>query len=529
MKIQVKKFEWKEEHSEIFESIKAAVANITKIHYYDPKLLTRVKCDASHSGLGASLEQQNGEGEWIPIAFASRYLNTQEKKYSTNELELLAVVWSVDRFKHYLLRKEFVIAMDHKALVSALDENKSNKTYQSRLTRWVDRLLPYQFKVIHLPGKDMGIVDYLSRNPKGEPWPESVLDEKFVVTSIESFHKALDCLNSRLSDHDRLDRNESVLEYSRINQNVSNQNTSSTRCYGNQNGPKRTKHRNERNEDSRSFQREKFENSKISLSQNRQQIQSVESVKKIGKLSNCESENMHSGETAKKGEKKNVRIQDRNNIDTLREEITETTFQRTRMIQRTPNKSESENSDFEQIPQANWNMMNRQIRTDTGNIGQSTSTATTAQPMLVSFWELIGPEKNEKPRSTMELEANSVMQSPKPLGQTQSGDETEIGQIVEVDLTMDSIDESDYSSGTETCMVTPKQKTRCGHNSRKSNYQLSEQLKETNGPLSLEKLFDKSLLAELVSEDTWMDRLRRVMERNDRHGFELMGPFTNPL
>ena len=193
------------------------------------------------------MEQQNGEGEWIPIALASRYFNTQEKKNSTIELELLAVVWSVDQFKHYLLGKEFVIATDHKKLVSALDEHKSNKTYQSRLTRWVDRLLPYQFKVSHLPGKDMGIVDYLSRNPKSEPWPESVLDEKFVVTSIESFHRALDCLNSRLSEHDRLDRNENVLEYSRIDQNVSNQNTSSTRCYGNQNGPKRKKHdRNEK-------------------------------------------------------------------------------------------------------------------------------------------------------------------------------------------------------------------------------------------------------------------------------------------
>ena len=203
-----------------------------------------------------------------------------------------------------MLGKELVIATDHRALVSALDEHKSNKTYQSRLTRWVDRLLPYQLKFIHLPGKDMSIVDYLSRNPKGEPWPESVLDEKLVVTSIESFHKALDCLNSRLSDHDRLDRNRNVLEYSRIDQNVSNQNTSSTRCYSKQNGPKRTKlDLNERNEDSRSFQREKFENSKISLSQNRQQIQSVKSVKEIGKLSNHESENMHSGETAKKGKK----------------------------------------------------------------------------------------------------------------------------------------------------------------------------------------------------------------------------------
>ena len=107
-----------------------------------------------------------------------------------------------------------MIVTDDKALVSALDENRSNKTYQSRLTRWVDRLLPYQFTVVHIPGRDMGIVGYSSRDPNGEPWPESELDEKLVVTSIESFQKALDCLHSRLSDHDGLDRNENVLEYS---------------------------------------------------------------------------------------------------------------------------------------------------------------------------------------------------------------------------------------------------------------------------------------------------------------------------
>ena len=34
---------------------------------------------------------------------------------------------------------------------------------------------------------------------------------------------------------------------------------------------------------------------------------------------------------------------------------------------------------------------------------------------------------------------------------------------------------------------------------------------------------------ELTTEDTWMDRLRRVIERKDRHSFELMGPYTNSL
>ena len=43
------------------------------------------------------------------------------------------------------------------------------------------------------------------------------------------------------------------------------------------------------------------------------------------------------------------------------------------------------------------------------------------------------------------------------------------------------------------------------------------------------KLFDKILLAGLTSEDTWMDRLRRVIERGDKQGFELIRPYTNPL
>ena len=97
----------------------------------------------------------------------------------------------MDRSKHYLLGKDFVKVTDHIALTSALEGNRSNKTDQSRLTRWVDRILPCQFKIVHIPGKDMGIVDYLSREPTGEPWPESVLDEKFVVTSVECFHKAV--------------------------------------------------------------------------------------------------------------------------------------------------------------------------------------------------------------------------------------------------------------------------------------------------------------------------------------------------
>ena len=71
-------------------------------------------------------------------------------------------------------------------------------------------------------------------------------------------------------------------------------------------------------------------------------------------------------------------------------------------------------------------------------------------------------------------------------------------------------------------------KKKISHNSRKNEFCQAE----TNRVESLDnltKLFDRSLLAELIYEDPWTDRLRRVIERNDRISFDLMGPYTNPL
>ena len=56
-------------------------------------------------------------------AFASRFLNNHEMKYSTNELELLSVVWASEHFRTYLYGTEFQIVTDHKALFSALSVN----------------------------------------------------------------------------------------------------------------------------------------------------------------------------------------------------------------------------------------------------------------------------------------------------------------------------------------------------------------------------------------------------------------------
>ena len=153
--------------------------------------------------MGACLEQELEDGSWVPISFASRQLNNAEVKYSTSELELLAVVWSMYHFRYYLYGNRFELITDHKALLSALRNNRGNKTYQSRLVRWVDKLLPFDFTVSHLAGSEMGLTDYLSRNATGKPEPESNYDEKFVVASISNFFGACNNIRSKILAHDK--------------------------------------------------------------------------------------------------------------------------------------------------------------------------------------------------------------------------------------------------------------------------------------------------------------------------------------
>ena len=187
-------FLWGEDQNKAFHDIIKMIAKIPSQYQFDSSKGSRVKCDASHNGLGACLEQEVEPGIWV--AFASGFLNNAEVKYSTNELELMATVWACEYFRAYLLGTRFQVLADHKAIISALSENYNNKSYQSRLARWADRLLPFDFEVIQVPGVTLGIVDYLSRYPTF-PAPEPPkYDELFVVKSIEAFHQALSFINS---------------------------------------------------------------------------------------------------------------------------------------------------------------------------------------------------------------------------------------------------------------------------------------------------------------------------------------------
>ena len=108
----------------------------------------------------------------------------------------MGVFWAIEHFKYHLYGKHFIVITDHQALISALNASKKSKTSQSRLTRWIDRLIPFHFDIKHLAGSKMGLIDYMSRNPVGLAIPPCEYVEEFVVASINAFINNLELIDN---------------------------------------------------------------------------------------------------------------------------------------------------------------------------------------------------------------------------------------------------------------------------------------------------------------------------------------------
>ena len=93
-------------------------------------------CDAFSYGVGAVLSHVYADQLDKPIAYASHSLNTVEQKYSQLDKEVLAILFGVCRFHHYLYGRRFVICSIHKPLTQIFNLSKAIPTMAStRLQR----------------------------------------------------------------------------------------------------------------------------------------------------------------------------------------------------------------------------------------------------------------------------------------------------------------------------------------------------------------------------------------------------------
>jgi hypothetical protein len=102
------------EQQRAFDVLKQAISQPPVLKMADFSEQFIVQTDASGVALGAVLSQEV-DGVRQPIAYASRTLSAQERKAaSTYELECLAVLFAMDKFRKYLEHQAFVLETDNR-------------------------------------------------------------------------------------------------------------------------------------------------------------------------------------------------------------------------------------------------------------------------------------------------------------------------------------------------------------------------------------------------------------------------------
>ncbi|CAA6674259.1 unnamed protein product [Spirodela intermedia] len=135
-------FNFDEKCFESFSEIKRLLTEAPILQAPDWSLPFEIMCDASNYAVGAVLGQTK-ESKPIVISYASKTISDAQLNYTTTEKELLAVVFSLERFRSYILGAKIIIYTDHAALKYLLNK----KDAKPRLLRWILLLQEFDLEI----------------------------------------------------------------------------------------------------------------------------------------------------------------------------------------------------------------------------------------------------------------------------------------------------------------------------------------------------------------------------------------------
>lgn len=198
------KFIWSAECETAFEELKNYLISepvLVRPNFDDKFVLTT---DASDYAIGAVLTNEKSNDH--PIAYASRALIGAERKYFTIEKELLAIVWAVDYFKHYIYNQNFIVYTDHRPLVALWHLKETSPT----LTKLRLKIQGIGCEIRYKQGKENIVADFLSRlNTEEDPTENEQSTAVVAITTrqqakkdaqIDSNNQILKLATSPISD-----------------------------------------------------------------------------------------------------------------------------------------------------------------------------------------------------------------------------------------------------------------------------------------------------------------------------------------
>ena len=136
-------FEW--EQKEAFRKVTEGLSAAPVLAFYDVHKPSVISCDISQTGLGTVLLQDKK-----PVAYASRSMTSAETRYAQIEKELLAVLFSLEKFHQYIYGTHVDIESDHKPL--EIITRKLLCQAPPRLQRKLLRLQRYDYTLRYTSG-----------------------------------------------------------------------------------------------------------------------------------------------------------------------------------------------------------------------------------------------------------------------------------------------------------------------------------------------------------------------------------------
>lgn len=159
--LKTKEFYFGEDQKIAFEKLKQLLCSDPVLRIFDIQLETELHTDASKFGYAAVLMQKDAtDGSMHPIHYMSRKTSDAQQKCSSYELEALAVVEGVKKFRKYLIGIPFKIVTDCEAFQKTL----TKKEVSAKIARWIMYLQDFNYSIVHRKGERMQHVDALSRN-----------------------------------------------------------------------------------------------------------------------------------------------------------------------------------------------------------------------------------------------------------------------------------------------------------------------------------------------------------------------------
>ena len=153
------KLTWTETQVKAFEKLRIALMSKPILRPPDMTKSFQLHADSSNTALSSILMQRSDENDaGHVICYASRKLLDRERNYSTVEKELLAIVYGLLKFKHYLYGTKVDIYSDHQPIKWMRSLIKHN----SRIARWSLFIQDFDFQIHHVPGKQQ-LADALTR------------------------------------------------------------------------------------------------------------------------------------------------------------------------------------------------------------------------------------------------------------------------------------------------------------------------------------------------------------------------------